>query len=107
MDFASTIERDLLACFGDGSFSIVALHSYGGTSEILDVIFDVADEVILQNGEYEGSEASVPSLLLPTSKAGNIDHNSLFRISQRLYGVVEVLERNDGTTKVFLDVQDG
>jgi len=107
MSLRAMIDKDLEACFNLDEFGVEAVHYFAGVSEILKVIFDETTDVILDKGEYNGVEATVPSLQLATSEATNINHKSIFVIDGETFGVIEIHKQNDNTTKVYLDRQDG
>ncbi len=106
MDFKEMMHKDLADSFSLGEFGVEAVHYFASENETLNVLFDKTTEVLLDKGEAEGVEATVPSLIVPTSKAVNISYQSLFLIDGTTYGVIEKPHQKDGTTVVYLDVQD-
>ena len=98
--------KDLADSFSLGEFGVEAVHYFASENETLNVLFDEATEVLLDKGGYEGVEAVVPSLTIPTFQAANITNQSLFTIAGISYGVIEKPRQKDGTTIVYLDVQD-
>ena len=115
MNLEAMIDKDLEASFNLDEFAVKATHYFlkesaeaqGDVDEVLNVIFDETTDVILDKGEYNGVEATVPSLQLATSKATNIGHKSIFVVDGKTFGVIEIHKQNDSTTKVYLDNQDG
>jgi hypothetical protein len=105
MSLKGMIDKDLEASFNLGEFAVEATHYFDDVDEVLNVIFDETTDVILDKGEYNGIEATVPSLQVPTHKANNIKHKSLFMIDGETFGVIEIHKQNDSTTKVYLDKQ--
>jgi len=107
MNLEAMIDKDLEASFNLDEFAVEATHYFSDVDEVLNVIFDETTDVILDKGEYNGVEATVPSLQLATSKATNIGHKSIFVVDGKTFGVIEIHKQNDSTTKVYLDNQDG
>jgi len=107
MNLRDMIDKDLEASFNLDEFAVEATHYFDDVDEVLNVIFDETTDVILDKGEYNGIEATVPSLQLATSKATNISHKSIFVVDGKTFGVIEIHKQNDNTTKVYLDNQDG
>lgn len=105
MTFKEMMNKDLDACLNLTEFGIASTHTYGELTETLTVVFDKSTDMVLERGEYAGSEASLPALTLNTSKASNINSDSLFLIGTVTYGVIEKNHQKDGTTIVYLDVQ--
>ena len=106
MNFKEMLDKDLADSFSLNEFGVEATHYFGVDSiETLNVIFNEATEVVLEKGEFNGVEALVPSLTIPTLKATNITHKSLFVIDGLNYGVIENSKQKDGTTIVYLDKQ--
>lgn len=97
------MDKDLEASFNLDEFAILTVHYFAGENEKLNIVFDEATEVVLDKGEFAGVEALVPSLTLPTSKATNITHKSLFVIDGLNYGVIENPKQKDSTTIVYLE----
>lgn len=107
MNLEAMIDKDLEASFNLDEFAVEVTHYFDDVDEVLNVIFDETTDVILDKGEYNGVEATVPSLQLATSKATNIGHKSIFVVDGKTFGVIEIHKQNDSTTKVYLDNQDG
>jgi hypothetical protein len=103
MSLKEMMNKDLEASFNLDEFAIETVHYFAGENEKLNIIFDEATEVVLDKGEFTGVEALVPSLTVPTSKATNITHKSLFAIDGLNYGVIENPKQKDGTTVVYLE----
>ena len=103
MNLKGMMDKDLEASFNLDEFAIETVHYFAGENEKLNIIFDEATEVVLEKGEFNGVEALVPSLTVPTSKATNITHKSLFVIDGLNYGVIENPKQKDGTTIVYLE----
>lgn len=105
MNLKEMMDKDLEACFNLDEFGIEVVHYFAGENETLNIIFDETTEVILEKGEYEGAEVTVPSLQVQTTKATNINHKSLFVIDGLNYGVIEQPKQKDGTTIVYLEIE--
>lgn len=106
MTFEEMMKKDLEACHTSSEFGVIASHTFAGENEQLEVIFDAATEVILDSGNGEGIETTVPSFSIPTHLSGNITRSSLFIIRSNTYKVREKPQNKDGNTVVYLEVQN-
>lgn len=103
MSLLETMEKDLDACFSTKEFAVDISHFFEDKSETLSVMFDEKTDVIMDRGEYEGIEATVPSFVIQTSKSSNINHKSIFVIGEENFGVIYPDKKNDETTVVYLE----
>ena len=97
MTLLSQITEDAEAII-EGGFSQEITHIYGEESETLDAIFDNPHEVALD----DRVTSSLPSILVKTSAAGNIDQDSSFTISGTTYYAMEIQPDDFGMTKITL-----
>jgi hypothetical protein len=87
--FFDEIESDLIAHLNFEEYTIEAVHHFGDSSEVLDVVFD--------------ETAKVPSFIIPMSKAAKIDHLSTFIINNEFYGVTQIELHKEQMIHVYLD----
>jgi len=105
MSLKNLMTNDLDTIFKDGfDFTDKATHSFGESSESLNVIFDEEYEAVFENKGYE-STSFVPCFIVPTSKASNINSQSSFVINTQEFGVVDIQKENNDITRVILDIR--
>lgn len=102
MTLQETIIADLSAIFADG-FTVTATHTYGNgsDSEDLNVLFQTSPDVTLEESGG-GITTALPSILLLTSDAGNIDRDSSFAIGDSVYYVLQIEQSVEGVTRIWL-----
>jgi len=107
MTLQEVITADLSAIFTNG-FAVTATHTYGGGSdqEEIDVLFQTSPELTMED-RGGGITTALPSILLLTSAAGNIDRDSSFAIDDRVYYVLEIEPSVEGVTRIWLSDDQG
>lgn len=95
------MEADLAAC---SEFGGTLTHTLDLIKEQLEYLyFEEETEIILERGEYEGSTAFVPMVVMQTSVATVVGKKSLLEIDSETFGVINKDKKSDGTTNIYLE----
>lgn len=100
MSITSQMDADLTKVFLAG-LAVAVTHINGALQETLNGFFDEAPEILLQDGAAVDSE--IPTLVLLTAAAGNVDEGSSFLIGGVTYYVTHIEPDQHGTTRVQLN----
>ena len=71
--------------------------------------FDENTEVIFEaksHEDFSDVEASVPSLTVQTNKTNKITNRSKIEVNNTFYGVIKKDNKKDGTTIIYLELED-
>lgn len=107
MNFDQMVEKDLSNCkeFG-GSF---ILKNKDISVEIEYLCFDENTDVIFEGKaveDFSDMEASIPSLTVQTIKTNKITNRSKIEVKNSSYGVIKKDNKKDGTTIIYLELED-
>ncbi len=107
MTFDQMVEKDLSNCNEFGASFI--LKNKDVSVEIEYLCFDENTEVIFEaksHEDFSDVEASVPSLTVQTNKTNKITNRSKIEVNNTFYGVIKKDNKRDGTTIIYLELED-
>jgi hypothetical protein len=100
--------KDMDIFFDTDEFADAIVHTNeaDGVSEVINAIFDAKTEVILDKySEYGESAAVMPSLLLPSVNAENINSRSTFMVGEKNYGVSFIEIESADMKRVYMEMR--
>ena len=95
------LENDLDAIF-NGGLQIIVTHIYGSDQEQLRAFYDPEYSKLFEGSGQAAVESVRPSILIRTSQAENIDHNSSFVINSITYYPLEIESDNHGLKRIYI-----